>query len=82
MVAAVCTTRIGVWGEYHEFGKFVSDVASLPRIVTLHDFTISPVKNTETKQESLMMQATAKTYRYLDEEEIEANEKAKEGKGK
>jgi type IV pilus assembly protein PilO len=73
---------IKMTGEYHEFGKFVSDVASLPRIVTLHDFTISPVKNTETKQESLMMQATAKTYRYLDEEEIEANEKAKEGKGK
>ena len=73
---------IKMTGDFHEFGKFVSDVASLPRIVTLHDFSITPVKNNETKEMSLMMQATAKTYRYLDEEEIEANEKAKEEKGK
>jgi len=73
---------IKMTGDFHEFGKFVSDVASLPRIVTLHDFSIAPVKDTDTKQESLMMQATAKTYRYLDEEEIEANEKAKEEKRK
>ena len=73
---------IKMTGDFHEFGKFVSDVASLPRIVTLHDFSITPVKNNETKEVSLMMQATAKTYRYLDEEEIEANEKAKEEKGK
>jgi len=73
---------IKMTGTFHEFGKFVSDVASLPRIVTLHDFSITPVKNNETKEESLKMEATAKTYRYLDEEEIEANEKAKEEKGK
>ena len=68
---------IKVTGTFHEFGKFVSDVASLPRIVTLHDFSIFPVKDNVTKQESLVMEATAKTYRYLDEEEIAANEKAK-----
>jgi len=69
---------IKVTGDFHEFGKFVSDVASLPRIVTLHDFSIFPVKNNETKQEDLVMEATAKTYRYLDEEEIAANEKKEE----
>ena len=51
-------------GDYHEFGVFVSGVAALPRIVTLHDFTITPGKNGD-----LVMEATAKTYRYLDEEE-------------
>lgn len=75
---------IKMTGTYHEFGKFVSDVASLPRIVTLHDFSISPVqsKDKESDGESLLMEATAKTYRYLDEEEIAANEKAKEDKKK
>jgi len=73
---------IKVAGNFHEFGKFVSDVASLPRIVTLHDFSIAPVKKTETQQEALTMEATAKTYRYLDEEEIAANEKAKKEKNK
>ena len=75
---------IKMTGTYHEFGKFVSDVASLPRIVTLHDFSISPVqtKGKESDEESLLMSATAKTYRYLDEEEIAANEQAKEEKKK
>ncbi len=73
---------IKVTGSYHEFGKFVSDVASLPRIVTLHDFSIFPQKKTkqdnENQEDLLVMEATAKTYRYLDDEEIAANEKAKE----
>ncbi len=62
--------KIRVSGNYHEFGKFVSDLAELPRIVTLHDFAIKPnkgvVKNGES---SLIMEATAKTYRYIEEEE-------------
>ncbi len=56
-----------VFGKYHELAKFVSDVAALPRIVTLHDISIKP---DETEQISdLIMEMTAKTYRYLDETE-------------
>ena len=55
-------------GDYHDFGRFVSDVAALPRIVTLHDFTITPQKTKGGVSGKLVMQATAKTYRYLNEE--------------
>ncbi len=53
--------KISVTGGYHEFGAFVSGVAGMPRIVTLHDFSIS-----ENSKESglLTMEVTAKTYRY------------------
>jgi len=54
--------RLRVTGEYHEFGNFVSGVAALPRIVTLHDFSIK-----EGKAGLLVMEATAKTYRYIEE---------------
>lgn len=53
-------------GSYHELAKFVSDVAALSRIVTLHDIKIEPVSIQGT--ERLQMDVTAKTYRYLDEE--------------
>jgi type IV pilus assembly protein PilO len=53
--------RIEVEGTYHDLASFVSGVASLPRIVTLHDFTIAPTK---ANPEILSMQITAKTYRY------------------
>lgn len=53
-----------VTGQYHEFGNFVSGIAALPRIVTLHNFTMKPASDGK-----LIMEATAKTYRYLDEEE-------------
>jgi len=53
-----------VRGRYHEFGKFVSGVAALPRIVTLHDFTIEPADDNSGE---LVMELTAKTYRYLDQ---------------
>jgi len=56
--------RIRVAGDYHEFGNFVSGVAALPRIVTLHDFSIVPNK----EGDRLVMEATAKTYRYIDED--------------
>ena len=62
---------IRVVGEYHQFGEFVSGIATLPRIVTTHDISIT--KSTrETKKGSLIMTATAKTYRALDEDEEES----------
>ncbi len=54
---------IRVTGIFHEFGNFVSGVAALPRIATLHDFTIS-----EADDETLTMEIMAKTYRYSEEE--------------
>lgn len=54
--------NIRVRGDYHGFGSFVSGVASLPRIVTLHDFKISPVE--KGAGGLLEMTVTAKTYRY------------------
>jgi type IV pilus assembly protein PilO len=63
---------IRVNGDFHQFGKFVSGVASLPRIVTLHEIAISR------NQARLVLSAAAKTYRYLDEEELaSAQSKAK-----
>lgn len=56
---------IQVNGDYHELGAFVSGVASLPRIVTLHDFSI---KRAGKDNRKLDMAITAKTYRYSDEE--------------
>ena len=56
--------NINVTGEYHELGSFVSNVAALPRIVTLHDFEITPVKSTGFGPEQLAMKVVAKTYRY------------------
>jgi type IV pilus assembly protein PilO len=55
--------EISVVGTYHQFGEFVSNVAALPRIVTLHDFTIHPVSPDSTG-DNLVMNITAKTYRY------------------
>jgi type IV pilus assembly protein PilO len=58
---------IQVIGNYHEFGEFISGVAALPRIVTAHDVSI--VKSGTGENNLLKMVLTAKTYRYLDEEE-------------
>jgi type IV pilus assembly protein PilO len=57
--------NIDVAGEYHDFGAFVSAVAGLGRIVTLHDFTVKPAGGKNNKQ--LNLQIVAKTYRYNDE---------------
>jgi len=66
-----------ITGTYHDMGAFASDVAQLPRIVTLNDVGILNDKGT------LTMEATAKTYRYLDENEVAAQRKAaKEAKDK
>jgi len=55
--------KLSVVGGYHEFGEFVSNLAALPRIVTLHDVSL------ERSGDGMKMSATAKTYRYLDEDE-------------
>jgi type IV pilus assembly protein PilO len=60
--------QIVVRGEYHEFGDFISGLAALPRIVTIHDIKIKRPSE-KADQQDLMLEATAKTYRYLDEEE-------------
>jgi type IV pilus assembly protein PilO len=58
--------QIRLTGGYHEIGNFVSGIAALPRIVTLHDITITPESNDSF--DNLSMEVTAKTYRYIDEE--------------
>jgi type IV pilus assembly protein PilO len=58
--------NIRLTGSYHEIGNFVSGIAALPRIVTLHDINITP-ENQESF-DNLSMEVTAKTYRYIDEE--------------
>jgi len=57
-------------GTYHQLAKFVSDASALPRIITLHNFaTITPTADFA-KDKQLDFKITAKTYRYLDDEEI------------
>jgi type IV pilus assembly protein PilO len=56
-------------GSFHELGNFVSGIAALPRIVTLHDISIRPVNSSN--PDELTLDVTAKTYRYLDEEATE-----------
>ncbi len=58
---------IKVHGGYHEFGEFVSGLAALPRIVTIHNVKITPKGDLEADN-PMVMEATAKTYRYLEEE--------------
>ena len=75
--------NIKVTGNYHDLGAFASDVAKMPRIVLLTDLKLDPPK-----EGVLAMEAVAKTYRYLDEEEVAKQRKAakdkaaKAGKGK
>ncbi|MEX0951891.1 MAG: type 4a pilus biogenesis protein PilO [Gammaproteobacteria bacterium] len=57
--------EIRVTGDYHEFGEFVSGIAALPRIVTTHDIKIDRADG-----DMLIMNAVAKTYRALEEEEL------------
>jgi type IV pilus assembly protein PilO len=66
---------IRVTGVYHDIGAFASDVSQLSRIVTLNDIAIS---NKDPKELTLTMEAVAKTFRYLDDEEIAKQRKAKE----
>lgn len=64
-----------VTGNYHDLGAFASDVSKLPRIVLLNDLKVDNVKDG-----SLAMEAVAKTYRYLDPEEIATQRKSAKGK--
>jgi len=59
---------VKVVGNYHDLGSFSSDIANLPRIVTLNNLSITR----QNKTNLLEMDATAKTFRYLDKEEIDA----------
>ena len=66
-------------GSYHQFGAFVSGVASLPRVVilTMHDISLKPKDGKSiTSNGALELSGTVKTYRYLDDKEIEDQEKA------
>ncbi|MBW9264209.1 MAG: type 4a pilus biogenesis protein PilO [Candidatus Thiodiazotropha sp. (ex. Lucinisca nassula)] len=60
--------QVKVTGQYHEFGHFISGLAALPRIVTIHDIKINRTSKEDVNAD-LLLEATAKTYRYLDEEE-------------
>lgn len=71
---ATLPVAIKVSGRYHDIGGFVSDLAKLPRIVTLHDVAIAPDKDNV-----LNMEARIQTYRYLDENELAAARKQKQG---
>lgn len=65
--------QVKVVGTYHDIGAFAADVGALPRIVTLNDIQISAQKDG-----NLAMEATARTFRYLDEEEIAAQRRAQQ----
>lgn len=66
---------IRVTGNYDDLGNFASDISQLPRIVTLNNITITPLGG------ALAMDATAKTYRYLDENELAAQKRASKSVG-
>ena len=70
--------KIRVIGDYHEFGDFVSGVAALPRIVTLHNVDIKSHGGKEGG--GLVMNLTAKTYRYLEDNERSGGSNKKKGK--
>jgi len=79
--------KIRLTGSYHQFGQFVSGIAALPRIVTLHDIDIR--SENKDAYDQLSLELTAKTYRYLDEDEAAAepaaddkNAKGKKGKSR
>ena len=75
---AIQPINIKVVGTYHEFGEFISAVAALPRIVTQHNISINQLGK---EDKDLIMDLVAKTYRYLEEDEIE-QETGSKGKGK
>lgn len=67
--------ELRVTGSYHDIGAFTSDVSQLSRIVTLNDLVIT---NKDPKDAVLTMEAVAKTFRYLDDEEVSKQRKAKD----
>ncbi len=69
---------IKVTGRYHDIGAFASDIANLSRIVTLNNLTIAPKSAADA---TLVLESTAKTFRYLDKDEVSAQRKASGPKG-
>jgi type IV pilus assembly protein PilO len=69
--------KIKLTGSYHQMGEFVSGIAALPRIVTLHEISIKP--DNRDAYDNLSFELTAKTFRYLDDAEVAAAEKTKAG---
>ena len=67
---------VRVTGRYHDIGAFAADIANLSRIVTLNNLSITPVKDG-----ILSMDTTAKTFRYLDKEEVDLQRKSAPGSG-
>lgn len=65
---------IRVTGKYHDLGSFASDIANLSRIVTLNNLSIAPRADG-----ALVLDSTAKTFRYLDQDEVAAQSKASKG---
>ena len=61
--------KMRLTGSFHAIGAFVSGIAALPRIVTLHDVQIAPAKEGAGSNDQLVLNVTAKTYRYLDDDE-------------
>jgi type IV pilus assembly protein PilO len=74
---AALPITVRVTGNYHDLGAFAGDVAKMPRIVTLNDISVSAGKDS-----TLVMDAIATTYRYLDEEELAKNKREKAAKAR
>jgi type IV pilus assembly protein PilO len=68
---------VKVTGGYHDIGLFAADIANLSRIVTLNNLSISPIKD---RDGFLTLDCVAKTFRYLDQEEVAMQQKAASGK--
>jgi len=75
--------QLRMTGTYHQFGTFISGVASLPRVVilTLHDVSLTPERNAGSSGR-LVLQGTVRTYRYLDDEESAAQAKKQAAGGR
>jgi len=69
---------VRVTGTYHDIGLFAADIANLSRIVTLNNLTLTPLKD---REGVLTLDGTAKTFRYLDQEEVAAQQRAATPKG-
>ncbi|WP_439112874.1 type 4a pilus biogenesis protein PilO [Hydrogenophaga sp.] len=69
--------EVRVTGSYHDMGLFAADIANLSRIVTLNNLTLTPIRD---RDGMLTMDCTAKTFRYLDPEEVAIQQKSKEVK--
>jgi type IV pilus assembly protein PilO len=68
--------RIRLVGSYHQFGAFLSGIAGLPRIVTLQDISIAPADASKGNYDNLVMDVTAKTYRYIEDEGAKSPKKS------